>query len=124
MVLISKEEEDEKVVDNFVSWDRDFSVGFISKMRKYGWREDIEQQMFCPIHWSILRKKGSKYRYDKELFNPYYEIMYKQYKVGMIEVDVGGWNTFYQWKINEKLVGLIDILPFDKIVNECIIKFL
>lgn len=125
MVLISKEDEDEIVIHNFDCWDRDFGSRFISKMNKYGWTEEYtNSQIFCPINWSILRRKGARYRYDKELYNPYYEIMYKQYRVGTIEVDVGGWNTLYDWKVREELVDLIDNLPFDKIVNECILKFL
>jgi hypothetical protein len=124
MVLISKEDKNEVVVDNFYCWDVEFALKFIEKMEKYGWKKEIDQQIICPLNWSILRKKGSKYPYDKKLFNPYYEILYKQHKVGVIEVYVGAWSTFYQWRLCEELVSVVDHLPFDKIVNDCIFKFL
>ena len=131
-MLLDANEPDAKTVGSVQSWDTFFTERFHTVMKPFGWRMRKEQSTTLleppSTGWKIVRKKGRPARpFGVVLFNPLFEIYYKDRFVGKILVDVGGWSTDYTDRVDVstlEVLPLVEKLPFDDLVRSRITDFI
>ena len=125
------------MVSSLQSWDSTFSTHFQSLVGPFGWRLQIKEETREVRHfppslstWTVVRKKAHRFRIRdgmNSLYNPLFEIYYKNRSVGHVKVDVQGWSTDYNYRVDVDFIRtlpLLEKLPFDDLVRHHITDFL
>jgi len=131
-MLLDADEPDAKTVASVQSWDSWFTERFHTLMKPFGWRmvKDADGIVHEPpsTEWTIVRKKGRPARpFGVVVYNPLFEIYYKDRFVGKILVDVGGWSTDYTDRVDTstlEVLPLVEKLPFDDLIRSRITDFI
>ena len=111
MILIPSSEKDlEKRVVEIPSWNSEFTETFLRRMKQYHWTsctKDHNKYLQCPLSsldWFILIKSGDRFLFNKNLFNPIYEIYYKGYLILTVKPVVYKWETSYTFSLENNVV--------------------
>ena len=127
--MLLKEEDQDKVIHEFASWSSSFTDQFWGVMEKFHWQKKCENGstlFVCPSpslpfiqagkygkygkYWKCYRKKGTPFLYSKTLWNPYYELFYKNFCVATIHVSVLKFDTYYTFSFLESTIEIIHLV--------------
>jgi hypothetical protein len=131
-MLLESTDNEREIVPSLLSWDSTFTKEFQRLMEPFGWRVEMKEKQIhhvppCSSSWKIVRTKAHPFRYSSFLYNPYFEMYFKNHLVGHIKVDVEGWSTFYNFWVDVcfiQALPLVEKLPFDGLVRTHIADFL
>ena len=135
-MLIEAKEPDTETVSSIQSWNSNFTTDFQAIMEPFGWEVEIMQETRRVYHtppksksslWTIVRKKAHPFLHTPILFNPLFELYYRNRFVGKIKVDVQGWSTDYNYRVDVAFIHILPLLeklPFDDLVRHRITDFL
>lgn len=134
-MLLEASDPDVETVPSIQSWDSNFTTDFQHLMQPFGWQVERNEETRRVYHtpppdtssWVIVRKKAHPFLHTPFRFNPLFEIYYRNRFVGKIKVDVQGWSTDYNYRVDVAFIHILPLLEklsFDDLVRHRITDFL
>lgn len=133
MTILLSENDSDLWITQFEAWNWRFKEEFLTRMKPYGWTENLDGEkhmLICPPqHWKIHRCRHSPFYYptSKPAWNPLYHIYYHNILVATVKVFVLNWDTSYTWDFKENKIGMIDavedFVPFPDIIRNLIVEY-
>ena len=133
MTILLSGKDPDLWITQFEVWNSMFKQDFLKRMEPYGWTGRLENGKYmvhCPAEdWKIHRCRHSLFYYptSEPMWNPLYNIYYRNILVLTVKVFVLNWDSSYSWDFKENKISTIDAveqnIPLPDIIRSLIIEY-